>query len=385
MLTIFINPKPIIVVPGSIPNMMRSFAKLICFRFKVSGLKVYSLFYTLIIPHSGARGLMITIPHKTKQFLVLIIKILIVGGAFYFIYNQLANNDKLDWQKFLVLFQKNQSTGGIAFILFFSFLNRFFEILKWQNLVHFIHKISIGEATKQVLGALTAGLFTPNGVGEYAGKALFFEKKDTKNILFLNLICNGIQMILTVIFGVFGLLYFNAKYNVITTKTVALLFGMLLLLFVVLFLVKKIAIKGYSIEKLIIKINEIPKSIHQKNIFLGVCRYLVFSHQYYFLFLAFDVHFPYLIMMSCISSVYFLASSLPTFQFLDFAVKGSVAVYFFGILGINEWIVIFISTLMWFLNVVLPVLIGSYYVLNFKSPLTPKEGITKEINLTPKE
>ncbi|MBP2283415.1 type IV secretory pathway VirB3-like protein [Flavobacterium sp. CG_23.5] len=257
--------------------------------------------------------------------------------------------------------------------------------MKWQNLVHFIHKISIGEATKQVLGALTAGLFTPNGVGEYAGKALFFEKKDTKNILFLNLICNGIQMILTVIFGVFGLLYFNAKYNVITTKTVALLFGMLLLLFVVLFLVKKIAIKGYSIEKLIIKINEIPKSIHQKNIFLGVCRYLVFSHQYYFLFLAFDVHFPYLIMMSCISSVYFLASSLPTFQFLDFAVKGSVAVYFFGILGINEWIVIFISTLMWFLNVVLPVLIGSYYVLNFKSPLTPKEGITKEINLTPKE
>jgi hypothetical protein len=30
--------------------------------------------------------------------------------------------------------------------------------LKWQNLVAFIHKISLGEATKQVLGALTAGL-----------------------------------------------------------------------------------------------------------------------------------------------------------------------------------------------------------------------------------
>ena len=328
---------------------------------------------------------MISIPHKTKQFLVLLIKLLIVGGAFYFIYNQLANNDKLDWQKFLVLFQKNQSIGGIAFILFFSFLNRFFEILKWQNLVKYIDKISLGQATKQVLGALTAGLFTPNGVGEYAGKALFFKKKDTKNILFLNLICNGIQMILTGIFGVFGLLYFNAKYNVITTKTVALLFGMLLLLFIVLFSVKKIAIKGYSIEKLIHKINEIPKSIHQKNIFFGVCRYLVFSHQYYFLFLAFDVHFPYLIMMSCISSVYFLASSLPTFQFLDFAVKGSVAVYFFGILGVNEWIVIFISTLMWFLNVVVPVVIGSYYVLNFKSSLTSKGAITKEINLTPKE
>jgi len=310
---------------------------------------------------------MISIPHKTKQFLVLLIKILIVGGAFWFIYNQLANNDKLDWQKFIVLFQKNQSVGGITFILLLSVLNRYFEILKWQNLAQHIHKISVSESTKQVLAALTAGLFTPNGVGEYAGKALFFKKSEAKKVVFLNLICNGIQMVLTVIFGIFGLLYFNSLFNVITPKTVLILFGILIAVILFLFSIKKIAIKGYSIEKLIHKINEIPKSIHQKNILLGICRYLVFSHQYYFLFLAFDVDLPYLTLIATIASVYFLASSLPTFQFLDFAVKGGVAIYFFGILGVNEWIVVFISTLMWFLNVVLPVVIGSYYVLNFKT------------------
>ena len=310
---------------------------------------------------------MISIPHKTKQFLVLLIKLLIVGGAFYFIYNQLANNDQLDWQKFIVLFKKNRSVSGISFILLLSILNRYFEILKWQNLVSFISPISIGAATKQVLGALTAGIFTPNGVGEYAGKALFFEKLKAKKIIFLNLICNGIQMILTIVFGLFGLLYYNAAYNIITSKTVTLLFGILVFLFAFLFFVKKFTIKGYSIEKLIHKINEIPKQIHQKNLLLGICRYLVFSHQYFFLFLAFDVDLPYLTLMATIALVYFLASSLPTFQFLDFAVKGSVAVYFFGILGVNEWIVIFITTLMWFLNVVLPVIIGSYFVLNFKT------------------
>jgi hypothetical protein len=130
---------------------------------------------------------------------------------------------------------------------------------------------------------------------------------------------------------------------------------------------KKITIKGYSIEKLLFKINEIPKSTHRKNILLGILRYTVFSHQYYFLFLAFDVDLPYLTLITTIAVVYFLASSLPTFQFLDFAVKGSVAIYFFGKLGVNEWIVVFISTLMWFLNVVLPVVIGAYYVLNFKT------------------
>ena len=60
---------------------------------------------------------MISISPKTKPFLFFTIKLLIVGGAFYYIYDQLANNDQLDWQKFLVLFQKNYSLGGILFIL----------------------------------------------------------------------------------------------------------------------------------------------------------------------------------------------------------------------------------------------------------------------------
>ena len=310
---------------------------------------------------------MISISPKAKQSFLFLIKILIVGAAFYFIYNQLAHNDKLDWQKFIVLFHKNYSITGIVFILILSVLNRFFEILKWQNLVSYLQKISLPEATKQVLGALTAGLFTPNGIGEYAGKALFFEKSKAKTIVFLNLICNGIQMILSVVFGTIGLWILGYRFWVL--GIVGLAFGFWLLAFGF----KKIKIKGYSIEKLIHKINEIPKSIHQKNIFLAVCRYLVFSHQYYFLFLAFDVSLPYLTMMATIAGVYFLASSLPTFQFLDFAVKGSVAVYFFGILGVNEWIVVFISTLMWFLNVVLPVVIGSYYVMSFKI-LVPVES-----------
>ncbi len=303
---------------------------------------------------------MISIPHKAKQFTVFTIKLLIVTAAFYFIYDQLANNDQLDWQKFTALLKEKQSFIGILFLLSFSVANRFLEILKWQNLVTVIKPITIGEATKQVLGALTAGIFTPNGLGEYAGKALYFEKLKTKKIIFLNLICNGIQMILTIVFGTIGLWILG--YQLWVLGIILLAFGFWLLAF----LSKTIKIKGYSIEKLLDKINEIPKCIHQKNIGLAICRYLVFSHQYYFLFLAFNIDLPYITMMATIATVYFLASSLPSFQFLDFAVKGSVAVFFFGKLGVNEWIVVFISTLMWFLNVVLPVVIGSYFVLKFK-------------------
>lgn len=303
---------------------------------------------------------MISISHKAKQFAVFIIKLLIVCAAFYFIYNQLAHNEKLDWPKFIALLKEKQSVLGIAFLLAFSVANRYLEILKWQNLVSIIRPITLGESSKQVLGALTAGIFTPNGLGEYAGKVLYFEKVMAKKIIFLNLICNGVQMLLTIVLGTLGLLvlgYWKWFIGIVVASCFSIAIANLS---------KKVTIKGYSLQKLVHKINAIPKAVHRKNIVLGTLRYLVFSHQYYFLFLAFDVDLPYPTLMATIASVYFLASSLPSFQFLDFAVKGSIAVYFFEKLGVNEWIVVFISTLMWFLNVVLPVGIGSYFVLKFK-------------------
>jgi hypothetical protein len=86
---------------------------------------------------------------------------LIVGAAFYFIYNQLANSDaRLGEVHYFI--QEESVGSGIIFILLLSVLNHFLEILKWQNLVSFY--IKSPEATKQVLAALTAGLFS-NGIG----------------------------------------------------------------------------------------------------------------------------------------------------------------------------------------------------------------------------
>ena len=307
---------------------------------------------------------MLLIEHKSKQLLVQLIKILIVVAAFYFIYKELADNDQLNWVEFLKIFSKNQSILGIGFILLLSFLNRYFEILKWQNLVASFKKISVSNSTKQVLAALTLGVFTPIGAGEYAGKALYFEKTKTSEIIFLNLICNGIQMVVTTLFGALGLLYLGYySYSFA-------IFVSIVLLITLYYFSKNTLIYGYSSKDFVNKINQIPKKIHHKNIILGLLRYLVFTHQYYFLMLLFDVHLDYLPLISTIFTVYLLASIIPSFQFLDFALKGSIAIYFFKMLGVNEWIVVFITSIMWFLNVAVPVILGSFYVLNFKFKMT---------------
>ncbi|HEX9981273.1 MAG TPA: hypothetical protein VGB50_11985 [Flavobacterium sp.] len=289
-----------------------------------------------------------------------------MAAAFYFIWNRLANDETLNPEMLRRRLDESFSAGSIAALLLLSFVNRFLEILKWQNLVSSFKMISVPESSKQVLAALTVSIFTPNGIGEYGAKALFFEKAQARKIVFLNLVCNGIQMLLTIVFGIFGLLYFNSVYEILTPLTILYLFGGFCIVTAILSLMKKISIKGYSIDKVVKKVNSIPQKIHRRNTVLAICRYLVFSHQYYLLFVILGVTLPYPLLMSIICSVYFLASALPTFQFLDFAVKGGVAVYFFGLAGVDEWIPIFVTTMMWLLNVVLPVVLGSYYVIRFK-------------------
>ncbi|RZJ29865.1 MAG: hypothetical protein EOO48_06485 [Flavobacterium sp.] len=300
---------------------------------------------------------------KSKQFLFSAVKILIIGLAFYFIDMRLAGND---WYFFSEKLSANFTWFSAGLLLIMAFYNRYFEILKWQNLVSSFKPISIADSTKQVLGAFTASIFTPNGIGEYGAKAMFFESKYARKVVFLNLLCNGVQMVITVIFGVAGLLYFNLHHNIVSTKIIFIILIVVGILLILAFMLRTFKVKGYSFQRVMEKIRGFPKKIHRKNLLLALARYIIFSHQYYFILLIFNVELSYLMAMATICSVYFLSSSLPTFQFLDFAVKGSVAVYFFGLLGINEWIPIFAATLIWILNVVLPVAIGSYYVITFK-------------------
>lgn len=331
------------VVPGSMPNIIRSCVNFIYF------------------------CMMFTLPRKAKQFLVLTAKLLIVGGAFYFIYDRIAKNDGLDWSRLTNAITGTKAYVLVALILVLSFLNRFLEILKWQNLIGSFKKISVAQATDQVLASLTAGMFTPNGVGEYAAKALYYKKYQAKNIIFLNLICNGAQLIIAVLAGLTGLVLFNYSYSVMPNTLLFFIIAAIVGVVAIIFASRKVAIKGYSIQKFFESINEIPKPIHRKNLILALCRYLSIMHQHYFIFLLFGVEIPYPVMLSAITGVYFLGSSLPTFQFLDFAVRGSLALFFFGLMDVNEWIVVFAATLQWLLNIVIPVALGSYYVFRFKT------------------
>ena len=312
-----------------------------------------------------------SLQYKTKQFLFLLVKLAIIVGAFYFIYNKIVHNEHLEFSVFAEQLESNifNNYSLLFTLILFTLLNWFFEILKWESLASFCRNISFFESAKQSLSSLTASLFTPNRIGEYGAKAIYFVKGNRRKIMLLNLFSNINQMTATVIFGSFGLFYFLSHFPVEIDG-----FRFRKLAYIVAFLIafvffgKKYGykkIRGFYIDKIISFIKSIPLKIYVITFFFSCIRYLIFSHQFYFLLYTFNINIDYTTAMALISSMYLIASLVPSLAFFDWLIKGSVAVWIFSFAQADELIIITITLFMWILNFGLPAIIGSYFVLNF--------------------
>lgn len=311
------------------------------------------------------------LPYKTKQFFLVLIKLSIVVGAFYFIYKKLVENEALDFSDFLQFLRENHvfSLKNVLFLLFLTILNWFFEILKWQTLVATIEKISFKNALEQSLGSLTASLFTPNRIGEYGAKAIYFSSGKRKKIVFLNFLSNMMQMTTTVLFGSIGLWLLHSKYDLQIDYFKISRFLVIILIIAVFatFGLKqsKFKIKGFAIDKLLHFFKAMPTKTKLFGMLLSIMKYAVFSFQFYYLLHVFGVNVSYYNAMIVITSMYLLASVIPSVFIFDVVIKSSVAVYLFSVVGVNDFTTLSIVTIMWLLNFVLPSIFGSYHVLNF--------------------
>ncbi|MDP5081446.1 MAG: flippase-like domain-containing protein [Winogradskyella sp.] len=318
------------------------------------------------------------VPYKTKQFFFALIKLSIVLGAFYFIYLKLSENENLSFSEFILFLRKNDtfSSKNITFLILLSGFNWFLEILKWQYLVKTIKQISFRNALEQSLGGLTASLITPNRIGDYGAKAVYYFKPLRTKIVLLNLLGNMAQMTITTVFGVIGLIIFVQRYQIDIAYYSLLKFG-LILLFVGLFAIigakqNRFKFKGFLLNRILTFIKKLGLKTGITTLFLSLIRYLIFSFQFYYLLLLFGVDINYTKAMVLITSMYLLASIAPTISLFDVVIKGSVAVFLFSYADVNELTVLSIITLMWLLNFIIPSIFGSYFVLNFNLPPNEK-------------
>ncbi len=314
--------------------------------------------------------------YKYKAVIILFIKLLIIFGAFYFISNKISNSVLLKNTAFYSHLHASILNNYLVVltILLFTITNWLFEIKKWKSLVSSIKNITLLQAFKQSFSSLTASLLTPNRIGEYGAKALYYPAEERKKIMLLNFLGNFSQMNMTLFFGFIGIPFLWEKIPMHLNISFFQIVGIGILVGLLLFFLIKKYRNSYW-KKFIQSLSLIPISIHLKNYIFSLLRYIIFSHQFYFLLVVFGVDINYFTLMPVIFSMYLIASVIPSFVIFDWLIKGSVAVTLFGVFGINEIIILSIISIMWLLNFALPSVIGSYFVLTFnKEQLLLKEN-----------
>jgi uncharacterized membrane protein YbhN (UPF0104 family) len=199
---------------------------------------------------------------------------------------------------------------------------------------------------------------------------LYFKKSSSKKILALNLVGNFSQLLVTIIFGIVGcgFLFFNFTieldyFNILFT----LLFFMLVFSIFIFIDKKGISFKGYSTKSFKKSMNDFSRKTIQKVFILSVLRYIIFSHQFYFLMMIFNFDIIYFDAMMCIFSMYLIASIIPMLSLFDVVIKSSVALLIFSFYQVNDSSILAIVLIMWIFNFVLPSIVGSYFVLTFNT------------------
>ena len=311
----------------------------------------------------------ISLSYKSKQFFWLLIKLTIVFGCVFFIYQKLFLKSDIDFSVLSSQLLQHQifSFQNALILVVFSTLNWFFEILKWNNLVNTIKNISFWEASIQCFSSLTASLITPNRIGEYGAKALYFEKSLRKKIVGFNFIGNFYQLIATLFFGSIGFIYLASTHqiNFDFGSAFGVIFVLILLFGFFVLLIKSFQTGKNYVQKVKKFISKIPFSINLKTTVYSFLRYLIFSHQFYFLVVLFNLQIEYIDAISAITSVYLIASIVPMLSFFDVVLKGSISVWIFTFFQIDPISILTIVSLMWMLNFAIPAIIGSYFVITF--------------------
>lgn len=315
---------------------------------------------------------MIIARHKSKQYLVFGLKISVLAITFSYLYFKLFTNETLSLAEFTTNLRNvgSFSTTSVLLFLTLSGANWIFEILKWQTLVSTMEKISFNMALKQTLTALTVSLATPNRIGDYGAKAFFYPKEKRRKILLFNFYSNGIQMLFTLLFGSFGLIYFSMLFK---NQYLLEILGVLIISFFGIFFIvyfikdKNLIIKDFTIQNTIDHFKKLPKSTKYRSFLFSLLRYLIFSSMFYAMLKFFGAQIDVANAFPMIFAMYLLVSIVPMLFFFDVVVRGGVAVWLFSYLQVPELIVLSTVLAMWILNFVIPSIIGGFFVLTYNA------------------
>ena len=251
-------------------------------------------------------------------------------------------------------------------------LNWFLESLKWKQVLSKIQVLSLWQAIKSVLIGLTSGFFTPNRVGEPVGRSMFLADGNKTKGVICSLICTLSQSFATLFFVCIAIVLacnivveLEQIPQILLVRNIGIIAAVtvFLLYLTIPFWVGKLKLKSEKLQDIARAISLISYASLLKVSLYSIVRFAVYSFQYYLMlkFFAVDIHFSTAMVLIPIN--YFLVSIIPSVAFAELGIRGSSALLVMEPLLGNTLGVALAAMSLWFINYVIPMLVGSLLLI----------------------
>jgi len=255
-----------------------------------------------------------------------------------------------------------------ALLILLMFANWMTEAIKWRKAIASVVQISSYKALASVWTGMGIGVFTPNRIGELAGRGVLLNKEERLRAVPATAVCSFSQMLVSLIMGVIGFsLYSNVAFqwdDLVPLHSIFLSFGIILLAAIFAFVFRN-RLKPF-VKKQHGYLQEITMRHFIILIGYSVLRYAIFLLQYNICLHLLGVPAFSLDITWGIMTIYLLTTIIPSSTLGEIGIRGSVAVFILSEFSPQVISIISASFLLWFVNLCIPALAGLFLWKKYK-------------------
>ena len=285
----------------------------------------------------------------------------------------LVNTKKDEYNALFSVLLKSDNTLFLTLVVALVAVNWLFEAFKWKILTKPIEELSVAKAYQSVLIGLSMGLITPRSVGDFIGRLLIIKSDKKYGLLGSLLLSRVSQMLATLVFGLAGTAFFFMHYDAQIPFKLPLSIVVLVVI-IGLFYFRNQLLKfvfntklGFKLKKYLVIIRSYNLNQLWEVFGWSLARYIVFSLQYFLLLRILGVTIPVVELLLLIAITFLAKSMMISVNFIaDMGVRQITAATIMGVADISESVAVMGSFGVWGINIVLPAIVGVFFLIKVK-------------------
>ncbi len=250
---------------------------------------------------------------------------------------------------------------------------------KWRTLILRLHPVTWSQVVRAVLAGLTMALLTPNRIGENFSRVFILPKEKRVAAIGLSGVNTLAQIVIIQLGGILGFLLLinnNQFLNILNSNTgwLTISFGLIIstIIIITYFKIDKVIpqINSWKIVKKHLEslkiLNSLNNRLKWKVLGLAFLKYFVYTFQFYLLLNYFGVTIAWYVGIPAIMTIYVLLNYLPVISLGEAGVRGSVTLLIIGQFSDANLSILASSFGLWAINIVIPAVIGGFFMQKVK-------------------